>query len=700
MRPGGIIAFVTSKYTLDKQNPAVRKYIAQRADLLGAVRLPNDAFLKNAGTETATDIIFLQKRDRLLDIEPDWVHMGVMPGTDGIPVNSYYAENPEMVLGTMALDERMNNKFGRHDMTTCYPIPGADLSEQLRTALAGIQGQITEPEIDEADEKKIEYIAADSNVKNYSYALVTPDAEGQSAAILGEGEVYYRENSRMYPVDLPKATLDRVKVKGMIALRDCAYELIDYQLHEYGDDEIAVKQAELSELYDNFTRRYGLINSRGNSLAFSNDSAYYLLCSLEILDENGDLERKADMFTKRTIKQKTIVTSVDTASEALAVSIGEKACIDLGFMAQLMGCSDKIEDIVNDLRGVIFKDPATDPFDINGEWYAGWQTADEYLSGNVRKKLAAARTAAEQYPEFAVNAEALEQVQPKELEASEIAVKLGTTWIDKSYIQQFMYELLETPNSLQNVVQVNYSPRTGEWGVSGKGRVPSSNVLANITYGTERMNAYEIIHDTLNLKDVRVFDTVKDEEGREKRVLNRKETTLAAQKQSAIRQKFKDWIWSDPERRQTLVKLYNEMFNSERPREYDGSHINFSGISPEITLRPHQLNAIAHILYGGNTLLAHEVGAGKTFEMVAAAMESKRLGLCSKSMLVVPNHIIEDMASEFMRLYPSANILVAGKKDFEPKNRKKFCARIATGDYDCVIIGHSQFESATRSRCA
>ena len=684
VRPGGIVAFVTSKYTLDKKNPEVRKYIARRAELLGAVRLPNDAFQKNAGTNVTADILFLQKRDRLIDIEPDWVHLGRT--SDGVPVNSYFTDNPEMILGTMAFDESM---YGGEKDTACKPIPGADLARQLRDAVSNIRGQITENELDDIEGAGDTSIPADPTVRNFSYTVV-------------DDVVYFRENSRMYPLDLPGSELERIK--GMIGLRDCTHELIALQLGEYGNAEIKAKQEELSGLYDGFAAEYGLINSAENAKAFSGDSAYYLLCSLEILDEDGEFERKADMFTKRTIKQKTVITSVDTASEALAVSIGERACIDLGFMASLMGDrssaggSEKIPDIVRDLRGVIFKDPATGPFDFEQQWYAGWQTADEYLSGDVREKLAIARRAAEQWPEFEVNVAALEKAQPKELEAGEIAVRLGTTWIDKSYVQQFMYELLQSPESIRKIAKVDYFDFTGEWRVTGKGRIPWNNVRANVTYGTSRMNAYQIIEETLNLRDARVYDTITGPDGKEKRVLNKKETTLAQQKQEAIKQAFKDWIWQDPYRRQRLTTLYNMRFNSTRPREYDGRHINFSGIAPDIKLDTHQLNAVARGLYGGNSLFAHDVGAGKTFEMTALAMEAKRLGLCHKSLIAVPNHLPGDWASQFLRLYPSANILVATKKDFEMRNRKKFCAKIATGDYDAVIIAHSQLEKIPISR--
>jgi len=693
VRPGGVVAFITSKFTLDSKNPEVRKYIAQRAELLGAVRLPNDAFLKNAGTETTMDILFLQKRDRPLDIEPDWIHLG-MTG-DGIPVNRYYLDNPEMLLGKMGLFERMNAKYGKDDYTCCLPIEGADLAEQLKTALSCIQGQYTVDELDDLDGVDNHAIPADYSVKNFSYATV-------------DGTVYFRENSLMYPVDLPATTLERIK--GMIGLRDCVQKLIALQLDDYSEIEIKAKQTELSNLYDSFIAEYGLINATANNRAFNADSAYYLLCSLEIINEDGELERKADMFTKRTIKQKSVATHVDTASEALAVSLGERARVDLEYMSALTGFS--VDKIIADLQGVIFCDvgrpnPALPAFQSDKmKLYQKFPfvTADEYLSGNVRAKLAKARTFHEAVgDEFygvnvAANVAALEAAQPVDLEAGEIAVRLGATWIDPDYVQQFMHELLNTNWRNQNIYQVKYHQYTGEWQVTGKGKSQFSDIPATVTYGTTRMNAYQIIDDTLNLRDVRVYDYVEDADGKEKRVLNKKETMLAQQKQELIKQKFKDWIWQDPERRQTLVQKYNELFNSVRTREYDGSHITFGGISPEIELKPHQLNAIAHILYGGNTLLAHVVGAGKTFEMTAAAMESKRLGLCNKSLFTVPNHLTEQWASEFLRLYPSANILVAKKKDFEMRNRKKFCAKIATGDYDAVIIGHTQLEKIPMSR--
>jgi DNA methylase len=686
VRPGGVVAFITTSGTLDKNNSNVRKYIAQRAELLGAVRLPNDAFLKNAGTEVTTDIIFLQKRDRLLDIQPDWVHLGMTE--DGVPVNSYFAEHPEMILGKMVFDESM---YGDTKDTACHPIEGADLAAQLQEAIGNIHGQITEMEYEDTDAPKDVSIPADPNVRNYSYTLI-------------DDTVYFRENSRMYPAEMPAATLERVK--GMVELRDCVHTLIEYQLDEYGDQAIAEKQAELNQLYNTFTKKHGLINASANGKAFASDSAYYLLCSLEVLDENGELDRKADMFNRRTIKQKSVVTSVDTASEALTVSIAERARIDLDFMQSLTGLSE--EELLENLHGAVYADYDFDVYSnniklcqVNG---CSYRTADDFLSGNVREKLQHYKDALEVLPAdspyrqvFSDNAKALEAVQPKDLDASEISVRLGTTWIDKDYINQFVHELLQPPSYLAEDIKVNYFPYTGEWNVAAQRRVPGSNVLANVTFGTGRMNAYRIIEDTLNLKDVRVYDTIV-EDGKEKRVLNKKETTLAQQKQESIKQVFQDWIFKDPNRRRDLVQTYNERFNSTRPREYDGSHINFAGISPEITLRTHQLNAIAHILYGGNTLLAHEVGAGKTFEMVASAMELKRLGLAQKSLFAVPNHLTEQWASEFLRLYPSANILVATAKDFEMKNRKKFCAKIATGDYDAVIIGHSQLEKIPLSK--
>ncbi len=677
VRPGGVIAFVTSRYTMDKQSPEVRKYIAQRAELLGAIRLPNNAFRANAGTDVVSDILFLQKRDRPIDIEPDWVHLG--RNADGFAINSYFIDHPEMVLGRQTSE---STQYGRQDFTV-VPIEGRELADQLQEAIQNIHGTYQEAELpDLGDGEAIDTsIPADPSVKNYSYTVV-------------DDTVYYRENSRMVRPDLNATARERIK--GMVGLRDCVNELIALQMDEYSSEtEIREKQAELNQRYDAFSAKFGLINDRGNRLAFSDDSSYYLLCSLEVLDDDGKLKQKADMFTKRTIKQQRRVERVDTASEALAVCIGEKAHVDLSFMASLMGGSEKIPQIVEDLNGVIYKDPRTGPFDWEdgGEhWDKGWQTSDEYLSGNVRQKLRTAQRAAEKDHFFDHNVSALTAAQPKDLEASEIEVRLGATWLDKKYIQQFMYETFKTPVYLRNQIQVHYSPYTAEWQLSGKTMPRRNDIAAYTTYGTDRANAYRLLEDALNLRDVRIYDTVEDANGHERRVLNAKETTLAAQKQQLIKDAFKDWIWKDPERRETLVRQYNEEMNSTRPREYDGSHIVFSGMNPEITLREHQKNAIAHVLYGGNTLLAHEVGAGKTFEMVAAAMESKRLGLCSKSIFVVPNHLTDQWASEFLRLYPSANILVTTKKDFETHNRKKFCARIATGDYDAVIIGHSQFE--------
>jgi N12 class adenine-specific DNA methylase len=677
VRPGGVIAFVTSRYTMDKQSPEVRRYIAQRAELLGAIRLPNNAFRANAGTDVVSDILFLQKRDRPIEIEPDWVHLG--QNEDGFAINRYFVDHPEMILGRQTSE---STQYGKQDFTV-VPIEGLKLADQLHDAVKNIRGTYQEAELPELGEgEQIDTsIPADPNVKNYSYTVV-------------DGEVYYRENSRMVKPELNATAAERIK--GMVALRDCVNELIALQMDEYSaESRIQEAQAELNRLYDAFSAKHGLINERANRLAFSDDSSYYLLCSLEVLDDDGKLERKADMFHKRTIKQQRSVDSVDTASEALAVCIGEKACVDLSFMATLMGGSEKIPQIVEDLKGVIYKEPNSGPFDLEdgGEhWAKGWQTADEYLSGNVRQKLRTAQRVAARDPFFAGNVDALIAAQPKDLETSEIEVRLGATWFDKKYIEQFMYETFETPRYLRGQIEISYVPYTAEWQVSRKSMVRYNDVAAFTTYGTDRASAYRLLEDALNLRDIRIYDTIEDADGRERRVLNAKETTLAAQKQQLIRDAFKDWIWKDPERRETLVRQYNEEMNSTRPREYDGSHIVFSGMNPEITLREHQKNAIAHVLYGGNTLLAHEVGAGKTFEMVASAMESKRLGLCQKSIFVVPNHLTEQWASEFLRLYPSANILVTTKKDFETHNRKKFCARIATGDYDAVIIGHSQFE--------
>ena len=669
VRPGGVIAFVTSRYTMDKQSPEVRKYIAQRAELLGAIRLPNNAFKANAGTEVVSDIIFLQKRDRPIDIEPDWVHLG--ENEDGFSINQYFIDNPEMVLGRQTSE---STQYGRQDFTV-EPYEDLDLATQLRYAIQNIGGKYEAAELPDLGENETiqDTIPADPSVKNYSYAVV-------------DGEVYYRENSVMVKPNLNATARERVK--GMAELRDCVHRLIDLQMWESDDVSIRAEQQKLNRLYDRFTEKYGLINSRGNALAFADDSSYYLLCSLEMLDDEDKtkLKGKADMFTKRTIRQRQSVTSVDTAAEALALSIGEKARVDMGYMSQLTGKSE--DDIIDELNGVIFLDPV----------YGDWQTADEYLSGNVRQKLREAEKAAVDSPGYLPNVEALRAAQPKDLDASEIEVRLGATWIDKKYIQQFMFELLEPPLYARRSLEVNYSEFTAEWNISGKNSIPYNDINARMTYGTDCANAYKILEDTLNLRDVRIYDTVRDADGKEKRVLNSKETTLAQQKQQAIKEAFRDWIWRDPDRRRELVQLYNERFNSTRPREYDGRHLIFPGMNPEITLREHQLNAIAHDLYGGNTLLAHEVGAGKTFEMIAAAMEGKRLGLCQKSLFAVPNHLTEQWASEFLRLYPSANILVATKKDFETRNRKKFCARIATGDYDAVIIGHSQFERIPVSR--
>ena len=708
VRPGGVVAFVTSRYTMDAKDSTVRRYLAQRAELLGAIRLPNDAFKKNAGAEVVSDIIFLQKRDRPLDIAPEWTQTGIIrvpaksqdfvgeggateqasfspqggneqaqsaTTQDGFAINRYFIDHPEMVLG------RQEPVSTAHGMDyTVNPIEGLELSDQLHDAVKYIHGTYQEAELPELGEGEAidTSIPADPNVKNYSYAIV-------------DGQVYYRENSRMVRPDL-NATAE-ARVKGLVGLRDCVQELIDLQMDAaVPDSTITQKQAELNRLYDSFSAKYGLINDRANRLAYADDSSYYLLCALEVIDEDGKLERKADMFTKRTIKPHQAVAVVDTASEALAVSISEKACVDMDYMSQLTGKTK--EELAGELQGVIFRVPGQ----LEQDGTPHFVTADEYLSGNVRRKLRQAQRAAQQDPSFAVNVEALTAAQPKDLDASEIEVRLGATWIDKEYIQQFMYETFNTPFYLQRSIEVNYSSFTAEWQIKGKSSVSYNDVAAYTTYGTSRANAYKILEDSLNLRDVRIYDTIEDADGKERRVLNAKETTLAAQKQQAIREAFRDWIWRDPERRQTLVRQYNEEMNSTRPREYDGSHITFGGMNPAITLREHQKSAIAHVLYGGNTLLAHEVGAGKTFEMVAAAMEAKRLGLCQKSLFVVPNHLTEQWASEFLRLYPSANILVTTKKDFETHNRKKFCARIATGDYDAIIMGHSQFERIPISR--
>lgn len=662
VRPGGVIAYITSKGTMDKQNPAVRRYIAECAELLGAIRLPNTAFKANAGTEVTSDILFLQKRERPLAVEPAWVHLGQT--ADGIPVNSYFAAHPEMMLGTMV---REPNLYGNENETACIPLEGAVLSEQLTEAVQHIRGEYQAAELPNEleGEAAADTIPADPNVKNYAFTMV-------------DGEVYYRTNSAMVRQKLPLPALERIR--GMIDLRQQVNDLIQAQLDNADDAALAPIQARLNQHYDAFTAKYGLINARSNASVFSSDSSYYLLCSLEVLNEQGGLARKADMFTKRTIRQQTTITHVDTAAEALAVSIAEKARVDLPYMAQLTGIEP--EQLTKELNGVIFPVPNQDIY----------VTADEYLSGNVRQKLREAMQAAAQNPLYLPNVTALKAAQPKDLDASEIDVRLGATWLDKSVIQDFMLETFAPPMYLHRVIHVNYSEYTAEWNISGKSAVSESNVSAYVTYGTRRANAYRILEDTLNLRDVRIYDMVTDPDGKERRVLNQKETTLAQQKQQAIKAAFREWIWKEPNRRETLVAQYNELFNATRPREYDGRHITFGGMTPEIQLREHQRNAVAHILYGGNTLLAHEVGAGKTFEMVAAAMESKRLGLCQKPLFVVPNHLTEQWASEFIRLYPSASILVATKKDFERANRQKFCARIATGDYDAVIIGHSQFE--------
>ena len=667
VRPGGVIAFVTSSFTMDKRSANVRKYIAQRAELLGAIRLPNNAFKAAAGTEVVSDILFLQKRDRMVDIEPEWVHLAT--NDDGIQMNSYFVDNPDMVLGEMKM---VSGPYGPEP--TCAPFPDQPLESLLANAIQNIHGEITAYDREEELEGEDRSIEANPTVRNFSYTLV-------------DGKIYYRENSRMNPVEVSKTAESRIK--GMIELRDCVRTLLEYQTEDYPEEEIKNQQAKLNTLYDAFTRKYGLINSRGNAIAFDQDSSYFLLCSLEILDEDRNLKRKADLFTKRTIRSHKPAEKVDTAVEALALSIGEKAHVDMAYMSRLTGKDE--ETLFSELKGIVFLNP--DYIEGVNEKYL---PADEYLSGNVRKKLAEAQTKATQDPQFQVNADALAKVQPVDLTASEISVRLGATWLSPEYIRQFMFETLGTPRSAQWNIKVHYSKITGEWRIEGKSK-DRGNVKALTTYGTKRINAYEIIEDSLNLKDVRVFDYQYDPDGRRVAVLNKKETAIAQSKQELIKEAFTEWIWKDPERRETICKAYNILFNSNRPREYDGSHINFSGMNPEITLRKHQVNAIAHILYGGNTLLAHVVGAGKTFEMVAAAMESKRLGLCQKSLFVVPNHLTEQWASEFLQLYPAANILVDTKKDFETKNRKKFCGRIATGDYDAVIIGHSQFEKIPMS---
>ena len=670
LRPGGVMALVTSKGTMDKENSAVRKYIAQRAELLGAIRLPNNTFKGNAGTEVVSDILILQKRDRLIDIEPDWVHLDT--DENGIKMNSYFVQHPEMILGEMKM---VSGRFGME--TTCVPYENADLAAQLDEAVANIHGEITEYEAEEELEEEDNSIPADPTVRNFSYTVV-------------DDKIYYRENSRMTPVEVSATAENRIK--GMIAIRNSVRTLIKLQTEDYPDSEIKAEQERLNRLYDTFSGKYGLINSRANTSAFSQDSSFSLLSALEIIGEDGELERKADMFSKRTIKPHTQVTSVDTASEALAVSLGEKATIDMDYMMELSGKSEN--EIFEDLKGVIFLNPL---YEYGNSYEPKYLTADEYLSGNVREKLKIAKNSAELYPEdYKVNVEALQKVQPKDLTASEISVRLGATWLPPDDVQEFIFHLLETPRYAQWNIKVHFSPFTSEWNIEGKS-YDKGNVRAYNTYGTSRINAYKIIEETLNLKDVRIFDYIEDDEGKKKAVLNKKETAIAQSKQEMIKQEFQDWIWSDPERRERLCKYYNEKFNSVRPREYDGSHIIFNGMNPEIELREHQKNAVAHILYGGNTLLAHAVGAGKTFEMVAAAQESKRLGLCNKSLFVVPNHLTEQWAAEYLQLYPAANILVATKKDFETKNRKRFCGRIATGDYDAVIIGHSQFEKIPMS---
>ena len=663
VRPGGVVAFVTSRFTMDSKDSSARKYLAQRADLLGAVRLPNNAFKANAGTEVVSDILFLQKLERPIDREPEWVQVGQTP--EGFTVNQYFVDHPEMILGELSAE---STQYGREDVTV-DPIEGADLAGQLKNATAKIQGRYVAAERAETelDEGASHILPADPNVKNFSYTVV-------------DGEVYYRENSVMAPVNLNGDAKERVK--GMVELRGLVNELISYQLEDYPDAEISAKQAELNATYNVFTAKYGLLNDRKNGRLFDDDSSYYLLCSLENLDENGKLKSKADMFTKRTIRPERTVTHVDTPAEALAVSIGEKGRVDLSYMAELLGTPEDFGRITGELRGVIFQDPSDQ----------SWKTADEYLSGNVRNKLQIARLATANDPAFTANVEALTKAQPKELEASEIDVRLGATWISPDIIQKFMNETFQIPFYMRYAIQVKFSPATAEWRIEGKSRTGHNDVMAYETFGTARASAYKILEDTLNLRDARVYDTVEDDSGKPKRVLNKKETMLAGQKQQAIKDAFANWVWQDPQRRETLVRQYNELFNSTRPREYDGSHIHFVGMNPEITLREHQRNAIAHVLYGGNTLLAHEVGAGKTFEMAASAMEAKRLGLCQKSLFVVPNHLTLQWAQEFLHLYPSAKLLVASKKDFETANRKKFCARIATGDYDAVIIGHSQFE--------
>ena len=672
VRPGGIVAFVTSRYTMDSKDSTARKHMAERADLLGAIRLPNNAFKANAGTDVVSDIIFLQKRDRPIDHEPDWVQLGKTE--DGFAINQYFVDHPEMILGELTTE---STQYGREELTVA-PIEGAVLADQLAEAVQHIEGQYVEVEVETPDvadaEVERKTLPADPDVKNFSYAVV-------------DGEVYYRENSIMTQVELSDNA--KARVTGMVELRQIVNQLIQEQLDDYPDEDIKATQAKLNTAYDAFTAKYGLLNDRKNGRLFEDDSSYYLLCSLENLDENKQLKSKADMFTKRTIRPERTVTSVDTPSEALAVSIGEYGRVDLPYMAKLLGSPGDYERITTELQGVIFKDPSADA----DEPEAGWQTADEYLSGNVRNKLRMAQLAAESHPEFKINVEALTKAQPKDLEASEIDIRLGATWLNPAIVQQFMMETFQPPYRIRynNLIQVRYSPFTSEWRIGNKSAAGMYDIMSTETYGTHRANAYKILEDTLNLRDCRIYDTI-EEDGKERRVLNQKETMLAQQKQQTIKDTFAGWVWQDPQRRNLLVKQYNELFNSTRPREYDGSHIHFVGMNPEINLREHQRNAVAHVLYGGNTLLAHEVGAGKSFEMAASAMESKRLGLCQKSLFVVPNHLTEQWASEFLRLYPNSKLLVTSKKDFEPANRKRFCARIATGDYDAVIIGHSQFE--------
>ena len=662
VRPNGVIAFITSKGTMDKENEDVRRYISQRAELIGAIRLPNNTFKKNAGTEVTSDIIFLKKRDKIVDIEDDWVE--IAENEDGFRMNKYFVEHPEMILGEMKRDK---GQYGR-PIDTCspYEIP---LENLLSQAIININSEIEDYQLDIEDEEETS-IPADAGVRNFSYTIV-------------DNQVYYRENSRMYLQELPLTTISRIK--GMIAIRDCVRNLIELQTDNASEDEIKQEQLKLNSLYDSFTKTYGIINSRANEKAFNEDSSYYLLCSLEIINENKQFVRKADMFTKRTIKPHKAVSEVNNSVDALIVSISEKAKVDIEYMCNLTGKTE--QELVKDLEGSIYKEPMQE----------NYVTTDEYLSGNVREKLKIAQEFAKNDSQYEINVKALEQAQPKDLSASEISVRLGATWIPIDVVEQFMFELLKPQSSNRSNISVHYSEYTSEWNISGKSE-DKGNVLAYSTYGTARANAYKIIETTLNLKDIRINDTVIDEHGNEQKVLNAKETAIAQAKQDRIKEEFVEWIWKDQARRERLVKIYNEQFNSIKPREYDGQYIQFGGINPEISLRKHQIDAIAHILYGGNTLLAHEVGAGKTFEMVASAMESKRLGLCSKSLFVVPNHIIEQFASEFLQLYPSANVLVATKKDFATNNRKKFCSKIATGEYDAIIIGHSQFEKIPMSK--